>query len=478
MNEETREQSQELEKIDLIRLVGALLRLARHFVLLAVVLVVLFAALLCLNTRRTYTPQYQASASFTVTLANPLYAEQQYYNTSAAEQMAKTFPYILTSGVLSKQVTDALGIAAMPSVTATALGSTNIITLTVTAGDPQLAYDVLCCVIERYPDVAEFVVGATRLTLLSESGVPGGPINTLQYKTAVLQGVVLGLGLWCGILLLYWWTHQTVHDEGELHKLVNLPCLGRLPVVQGYGKRGKNECPIVSDKNDKFGFNESVRLLRVRAERELDKTGGKVLLVTSSIANEGKTTTSINLATALAQRGKKTLLVDCDLRNPSVAATLGQSGKKGLSEYLRGECSLDNVLFRVGSKELYVVFGGEAMAEPEGLMGQKPMKDLMRAMRRSVDYIILDTPPCALMADAAELASFADGILLTVRQDFACRQQILEGVQLLSDSGKPILGCVLNMTAPKRSSGGYSYYGYYGQYGKRGAREEPELVAE
>lgn len=462
MSNETLETTENnIPKIDLIELLRGLLRSMRHLLMEGIVLTVILVALLCVQAWRSYSPRYQASASFTVQVANPFYASQQYYNSSMAEQMAKTFPYILTSGVLSQEVRETLGISAMPSVSASALGNTNIFSLKVTSGDPQLAYDVLNCVIEVYPSVAEFVVGPTKMTLLNESGVPTSPINTRSYTSAVMKGAVLGIGLWMCLCLLYSLTHRTVHNEEQLGNLVNLPCIGKLPTVRGLSG-GKKDCPIITESNDKFGFNESVRLLRVRVERGLAKQNGKVLLVTSSIANEGKTTISVNLATALAQKGKRTLLIDCDLRNPSVAGIYGRQNENGLSGFLRGEDSLKNVLTRMGDSNLCVIFGGKPVSNPNELLRQKAARDLIRAARNSFDYIILDTPPCALMADAAEIGTLADGALLTVRKDFACRQQILEGVQTLGDNGKPIIGCVLNMTAPKIGKSGYSYYGYYG----------------
>lgn len=467
-------------KIDLIDLLGGLYRSCRQHLALGIALTVLLTGVMCLRTWRSYSPRYQASASFTVQVTNPLYAGQSYYNAAVAEQMAKTFPYILTSGVLSQEVKETLGISYMPSVSASAMGNTNIFTLTVQSGDPELAYDVLHCVIDIYPSVAEFVVGPTNLVLFDESGVPTKPVNTLNFRSAVLMGVAMGVGLWLALCIFYWLTHRTVTNEEELGQLVNLPRLGVLPTVRGFGKE-KGKCPILDESNDKFGFNESVRLLRVRVEKELAKNGGKVLLVTSTVANEGKTTVSINLATALARRGKRTLLVDCDLRNPSVAAAFGISGGMGLTDYLRGKCGLEEALQRMDVENLYAVFAGKSAANPEELLGRKNMLDFVKAARMTFDYVILDTPPCALMADASEIGALADCALLAVRQDFACRSQILEGIQLLLDSGKPIIGCVLNMTKPLLGKGGsysYSYYGYYGRYGRYGSEKQGEEKSE
>lgn len=475
MNQET------MEKIDLTGILRGLLRNARHRLVEGIILVVVLAGLLCLHTWRSYSPVYQASATFTVKTANPLYAEQSYYNSAAAEQMAKTFPYILTSGVLSQQVRQELGIPYMPSVSVTAMGNTNILTLSVNDADAQRAYDVLQCVMEKYPAVAEFVVGPTALELLSESGVPSQPMNTPSYRGAVLKGAAAALAIWCAMLLLYTVTHRTVSGEEDLAKVVNLECIGRLPTVRGFsGDADGVRCPVLSDGTDKFGFNESVRLLRVRVEKALAKNRGKVLMVTSSIANEGKTTVSVNLATALAKKGKKTLLVDCDLRNPSVATTLHREGSAGFVGYLRGDETVESILTRGETPNLFTVLGGQAVSNPEALLGGKTAKNFVQAARKSFDYIILDTPPCAMLADAAELVAVADGVLLTIRQDFASRTQISESAQILSDSAKPIIGCVLTMTTPRLSKGGYGYdngydNGYYGGYYGRGdgaGREE------
>ena len=455
----------ELEKIDVVALLHGLFKSALRLLLPGVLIIALTAALMGVNTWKGYSPRYRASASFTVKMTNPLYANQQYYNNSAAEQMANTFPYILTSGVLSEQVRQTLGISSMPNVSAEAMGSTNIITLTVTSGDAQLAYDVLHCVMDIYPAVAEFVVGPTQLSLLNDSGLPTSPINTPNYPRSIMLGGLMGGVLWAVIVLLYWLTHQTVNNEDELRSLVNLPCLGRLPIVRGIG-RSKYDCPILTEKNDKFGFNESVRLLRIRAEKAMAQEGARVLLVTSTIPNEGKTTVSVNLATAFAHKGKRTLLVDCDLRNPSIGGIFGIENKQGFTDYLHNKCCLSDIIHSMDTEHLHAVFTGDISSSPEKLLASERARTFIEEVRNLYDCIILDTPPCGMLADAAEIGTLADCILLTVRQDFSCRRQILEGVQLLSDAGKPIIGAVLNMAAAQ--AGGYNYaynYGYGYGYG-------------
>lgn len=132
-----------IQRVDLRLLLTDLLHIARRLLLLGVALALVLGAALGWRAYRSYTPMYQAEASFTVMVTNPLYSSVNYYNAAAAQQMEKTFPYILTSGVLSDLVKERLGAEVLPAVTASVLPNTNIFTLTVTSRDPQLAYDTL-----------------------------------------------------------------------------------------------------------------------------------------------------------------------------------------------------------------------------------------------------------------------------------------------------------------------------------------------
>ena len=463
--------------IDLGILLGDLLRVGRRLVWLCAALVVTFSAVLCLREYRAYRPSYQASATFTVYVANPLQSEVRSYNTATAEQMAKTFPYILTSGALKDMVMRDLEIGFMPAVSAKVLNNTNIFTLSVTSGDPQLSYDVLNSVIEHYPSVAEFVVGPTIMNLLDESGVPTAPINSRSYGGAVKKGAVLGVAVWLAVLVALAMLRSTVHNEEELKRLTNLRCLGVLPAIKGLHKRPEGAYPLLSEKSGHFGFGESVRLMRIRVEKELREQNMQVLLVSSATPGEGKTTVAINLATALALKGKRTLLIDCDLRNPSVAKSLGKENKCGLVDFLNGDIPAQKALHQMENPNLYVTFAGGSLDNAAEMLAREENKAFLAACREIFDYIILDTPPSSLMADASEIACIAHGALMTIRQHYAPKAQILEGVQLLSDSGLPLIGCVFNGVSGGVLGGYGGYYGqsysrYYKDYGENGESGE------
>lgn len=450
-----------IPKFDITSFLYDLWRSIKHFIVLGLTLMVICSAGIVGWRYWRYVPMYQASVSFNIQVANPLYARINSYNLATADQMAKTFPYILTSGVLQKHVTEHLGISSMPSVKADVLPSTNIFSLSVRDADPQKAYDVLNAVIEYYPEVAEFVVGPTTMILLDESGVPTKPINPFNIYDSIKDGVIIGAVLWLTLALLHALTRTTVRNESELKKVISFPCLGQLPATKTVGKG--NSYALVGNDSTKYGFNESVRLLRMHVEKQMKEQNKRILLVSSAIPGEGKTTVSANLAASLAQKGKRVLLVDCDMRNPSVAKVFNIANKNGLAEYLDGQINAREVLRVTSIPNLFVIVGGvykrNITAE---LMSQDKAKSLIEATKSLFDYVILDTPPCSLLADAAEVAELAECALIVIRQDFASRNQILDGAQFLTDSKLPVIGCVFNGTENRSSSyyGGYDYYGY------------------
>ena len=458
-------EEREDQKIDLFVLLEDFLREARRLLIIGLVLVILGGTLFGIRNAVSYSPVYQASASFTVKVADPVYANIHSYNTKTAEQMAKTFPYILTSGVLKNRVMETLGIAYIPPVSVSVMPNASVITLSVRDSDPQRAYDVLNAVITHYPEIAEFVVGATVLALLDETGVPTVPVNSMNIRGAVMKGVLLGCGLWFALVLLMAMSKTTIHHEDMLRKQLSFECFGQVPQVK---LAPKEPCPLMHQSRKRPEFSESIRSIRMRVERAMDPDNKKVLLISSAIPSEGKSTISINLAIAMAQRGKRVLLIDCDLRNPSIAKGLKMRPDHSLVDYLMGRMTLKEVLRQTSVENLFVIPGGSGDVKSSDLLTRDRGLGMIQAARNLFDFVILDTPPCSLLADTGEIAGLADAGLLVVRQDFASRDLILDGVQRLGDTDLPMIGWVFNHT--KRSLSydhGYGYsYGYSYGYGK------------
>lgn len=459
-----------LQKLDIFTLLEDFLRQAKRMWLLGMVLILVCGMGLTVMRYWSYRPTYEAHASFTVRVANPLYASVSSYNEKTAEVMADTFPSILTSNLLQKRVMEELGISGVPPMTISAVAQSSILTLTVRDTDPQRAYDVLNAVIKCYPDVAEFVVGSTALVLLDESGLPTNPVAAFDYKHYAIQGAIIGAILWCAIMVFLIMMKNTVHNEEELRKVLNTPCVSQIPSVK---LSKKMPYPLAHRRKADTGFSESVRLLRLRVERAMEAEGKKVLLVSSAVPGEGKTTVSVNLAASLAQKGKRVLLVDCDLHNPSVVKTLSTKqspmrNEVNLLEYMKGKVTVIDMIQPTDQENLFVISGGFGDKAANSIMlSHERMARLLQAGRNLYDYVILDTPPCSLLTDAAEVAEYAEAGLMVIRQNYAARNQIVDGIQRLGDSKLPIIGYVFNNVRKSLSSGyGYGYsYGY--SYGNK-----------
>lgn len=467
-------EKREKQELDILVLFEDFLRQAKRTWVLGMVLILMFGGAMAFLKNRTYSPIYEAYASFMVRVANPLYTNIGTYNEKTAQVMADTFPSILTSDLLQQRVMEELDLTYAPAFAVSASSHSSIFTLKVRDANPQRAYDVLNAVITCYPEVAEFVVGSTILVLLDESGIPDHPVASFNLPYHFIRGAVMGGILWCGILLFLALIKNTIHTDEELRTTLNTPCLGQIPTVQ---VTKKMPYPLMFRFSSDSSFSESFRLLRLRLESTLQETGEKILLVSSAIPGEGKTTVSTNLSVCLTLKGKRVLLIDCDLRNPSVANALS-SGSRAinreitLAKALADHTDPTEMIQQTNVNNLFVVLSGSGnKSDTFGKRQKKQMTQLLQKARNQFDYIILDTPPCSLLSDASEIADLADAGLVVIRQDYATKDQILDGVQQLADCKLPIIGCVFN-NVRKGLSGSYGYgygysYGYGSNYGKK-----------
>ncbi|WP_343121196.1 CpsD/CapB family tyrosine-protein kinase [Intestinimonas butyriciproducens] len=193
-------------------------------------------------------------------------------------------------------------------------------------------------------------------------------------------------------------------------------------------------------------------------------------MVSSTLPGEGKTTVAVNLALTLSQNGARVILVDLDLRKPSVKRCLGVSvPSRGAPELLnlRGADPREHLLTLEGT-QVRLLAGDEPSSNPRRQMESRRLEALLTTLREEADYVILDTPPCGLLGDGAALAGLADASLYVVRSGTAQVSHILDSLQFLAGSGTPLMGCVLNGASGGGGRYGYGYgYGYGGDhYGK------------
>lgn len=214
---------------------------------------------------------------------------------------------------------------------------------------------------------------------------------------------------------------------------------------------------FIVEKEPKSIAAESYRTLRTNIQYSSFDKEYKVIVITSSEPGEGKSTTAGNLALCMAQGDKKVILVDCDLRRPSIHKKFKVSNLAGLSDVIIGKSDLSKVMHRY-NKNLVLLTSGKIPPNPSEMLSSKVMENLLEELKGSFDYIILDTPPVQAVTDSQILSTKSDGTILVVRSERTKKDSVKNAINLLKKVNANIIGTVLNGIDVSRSK----YYYYYG----------------
>lgn len=457
MSDKENEKNQEESLIDITEILNDYFRIFRRMLAWILLLTIVCSVFFYVRARMQYMPYYTASATFTINIQEDqsgvsTSSTSSFYDNETAEQMAKTFPYILTSGVLRRKVAKDLGVAQISgNIQASVADNTNLFTISVTDIDPERAYDTLQSVIENYPSVSEAIVGKTSMKMLDETGVPQNPDNPRSFKMNAVKGAAAGFALglcWCALLVV---TRRTIRKESDIRKWMNTRCLGAVPEITAK-RRSKNTASqkvILTEPKIEEKLQEPMRMLRNKIEYYAREYHKKTFLVTSALAGEGKSTIAVNLAVSLAQSGHKVALIDCDLRHPSDRRILGLEDGIGLSDVLEknvkaSDCLLNASALGFENMELAFIPGGKALKDGSQYLGTPRMQSIIQKMEGWADYVVLDSAPVGLLTDAVVLAQYADAAIFVVRKDFARVDHIMDGMEHLAESKIQIIGGVLN----------------------------------
>ena len=234
-------------------------------------------------------------------------------------------------------------------------------------------------------------------------------------------------------------------------------------------KKNKNQAALSPEETRKtlgpnlsFAAAEAYKLLRTNLEFSLPANNGcQIIGVTSALRGEGKSTTSINIAYTIAQTGKKVLLLEADLRLPTVAKRLRIHTRPGLSNWMVGQCNGNDVLQSSGlNPNLWVITAGDTPPNPAELLGSDPMAAVLKALTEAFEIIVVDLPPVTAVSDALIVSKHLNGMIVVVRQNYCERSAVGEVVRQLRFAGTKILGFV--MTGADTQKKAYKHYGSYG----------------
>jgi len=295
----------------------------------------------------------------------------------------------------------------------------------------------------------------------------------------ITTGFFLSLAGGIGLAFLLEMLDNSVRSPDQVELVAGLPTLGMIPsgvrLNSSYGRALKplransqimpqqESVETISYLRPQSQSAEAYRTLRTSILLSSWGAPPKVLLVTSPLAQEGKTTTSVNTAIVLAQRGARVLMVDADLRRPSIHKAFGVPQRPGLSEYLTGNISECPTTPWAQLPNLHVLPSGGSPPHPAELLGSAMMNNVLTEWRKQFDHIVIDTPPALSVTDAVLLSVQADSVILVIRSGQTTKQALRRARQLLAYVNAKIIGVVVNAMDLNASD----YYYYYGYYGKK-----------
>ena len=287
--------------------------------------------------------------------------------------------------------------------------------------------------------------------------VPNSPTSP-NVKRNLALGLLGGVGLGFGIVVLRVLLETRVRSKSDIEALTDFPIVGMIGKDPDSEKR-----PLVALKDPRNPLVESFRTFRTNLSYLNVEDDSNSFVISSAGPNEGKTTTAMNLAVVMADSGARVVLVDADLRKPSVAKTLGIEGGVGLSDLLAGKASFEDVLQQFGRQYLFVLPAGRIPPNPSELLGSKTMGKVLDMLSEHFDYVIIDTPPVLAVTDAAILSKKVGGTLMIAAAGKVRKQELSNALEALDTVGGNIVGIVVTMV-PTKGPDAYSYSSYSYQY--------------
>jgi capsular exopolysaccharide synthesis family protein len=426
-------------------------------------------------------PQYEASTRLFVSTTSSTSVSDVYQGNRFSQERVASYTEILMGETLAQRTIAKMGLDMRPKelqgrIKASAKVDTVLIDVTVRDEVPTRARDIANALSD------EFVVMVSELetqenaatpdaraVVEQRASIPEQPVSPkpiLNLASGLAAGVLLGIGL----AYLRDRLDNSVTNRETLEEITGVGDVGSIPL----DKKRRDE-PAIPFDSDNSIIAEAFRKLRTNLQFLAVDDPPRVIVITSSLPNEGKSTTAINLALALAESEQNVVLVDADLRRPSLDKYLDLIGAVGFSTVLANRASIDEVLQKTRFPGLTVLTSGAIPPNPSALLGSVAAQKTLTELRGRFDYVIVDSSPLLAVTDAAILAAAADAVLIAAQFGRIKRDQLAHAVRHLADVGAPLLGAIFTMTPTSRFAP-YRYNYYYYGYGDKGAASETGSV--
>ncbi len=313
---------------------------------------------------------------------------------------------------------------------------------------------------ERYQEAIINEQSVPGNALIIDAGlVPIAPSKPNRLLIVII-GILLGAGMGTGFAFVRNYLDNTVKTPEDISNK-NINILSWIPQIEGMEAGNKDFEFIVAKKPD-ASASEAYRALRTRIKfSKIDKSSLKTLLITSPTSQEGKTTTSINLAGSFAQANFRTIIIDADLRKPRIHNVFNQKRFPGFTDYFFGQASFDEIVRKSEVNNLDFITAGTIPPNPSEILGSNQMESFLEKLKNEYDYIIIDSPPVIAVTDSEILSSLVDGTLLVVSANNTEMELMLKAVQLLNHDRSSFIGTILNNFTYRSGYGSYYKYYYY-----------------
>lgn len=291
-----------------------------------------------------------------------------------------------------------------------------------------------------------------RARVIDAAEVPATPVRPDMLGN-LARSLLIGLLLGLFFALLAEALDDRIYSAAEADRAFGLPSLGQVPAIQEKGLR------LIRDLQTFSPITESYRALRTNLFFAAWETNAQTFAVLSSVPGEGKSTTVVNLAMAMALGGKRVLVVDADLRRPTLHTLLGVPAAPGLADYLLGTCALGEAVRPTGIDRVGLVPAGTAAARMQAadLLGSLEKIGFLESARALADVVLFDSPPVLAVGDAVLLAATVDGVIFVIASGETRKREARQALRLLRQARAPLLGCVVNKLVRSENA----YYGAY-----------------
>ena len=462
-----------MEQIDLYSLIRDVLK-SIVFILLAAIAAAMIADIV---VRDNYQNSYTTTATFVVTSKNS--SNYAYSNLNAASSMAESYENILNSSLLRKKVCQDLNMASFDAkAKARVIADTNLMSLSVTSSTPQKAYLTIRSIMRTINGLTGYVSDNMVMEVLQEPQVPTKPDASVSVKRQTRRAFALTAFAVTLVFMYLSYRRDTIKSENDLKEKLDADSLGVLYHDRVYHSAGdffrrSKSKHLVTDLNASFEFVERNKKIAAMIAGVARKKGAKTILVTSVREHEGKSTFSSNLALTLARQSASVLLIDGDMRRPTLNKIFLKKGEKleaSLGDMLQGRASMTNAITSSKEYGIQMLLNDKDYPNSTDIVSSFYMERLIEVASKSFDYIVVDSPPMSIMADAEVLAGLCDLSLLVVGYDTVPAPDLNDAIDSLRDCKAEFVGCILNnvytLPGAHRTVGGYGGYGRYSRYSR------------